>query len=166
LTGLEKRHDGAHALAARLRGCRVVFAVIPPRPLAAALLVANLLSGCSTSDMFSTVNIDPAHYSVYHCDGLVTRLKVLQKREQELSDLMARASEGGGGVLIGNLTYRADYENAVAEEKVLRRSAAEKNCDLNAPAPQPAPTPTAYSAQPTPAGRAGTPIFQNNQNTR
>ena len=91
--------------------------------------------------MLSTVNIDPAHYSVYHCDGMVPRLKALQRREQELSDLMARASEGGGGVLIGNLTYRADYENTVAEEKVLRRAAAEKNCDLNPPPPPAAPTP-------------------------
>jgi hypothetical protein len=107
--------------------------------------------------------IDPAHYSVYHCDGMVPRLKVLQRREQELSDLMARASEGGGGVLIGNLTYRADYENTVAEEKVLRRAAAEKNCDLNPPPPPAAPTPTAYQA--VPPGRAGAPVFQG-QSTR
>ena len=72
-------------------------------------------------------------------------------------------SEGGGGVLIGNLTYRADYENTVAEEKVLRRAAAEKNCDLNPPPPPAAPTPTAYQA--VPPGRAGAPVFQG-QSTR
>jgi hypothetical protein len=166
LTGLEKRHDGARALAARVRGCREAFAVIPVGLLVAVLLVTGLLGGCSTSDTLTTVMIDPAHYSVYHCDGLVKRLKGLQQREQELSDLMARASEGGGGVLIGNLTYRADYENALGEEKVLRRAAAEKKCDLNAPPPQPAPTPTAYTAPSAPAGRAGAPVFQNNQNTR
>jgi hypothetical protein len=164
LTGLEKRHGGADALAARLGGCREAFAVSPVCALVAGLAVAGLLSGCSTSDVLSTVNIDPAHYSVYHCDGMVPRLKALQRREQELSDLMARASEGGGGVLIGNLTYRADYENTVAEEKVLRRAAAEKNCDLNPPPPPAAPTPTAYQA--VPAGRAGAPVFQGNQSTR
>ena len=45
----------------------------------------------------STLIVDPGHYSVYHCDGLVARLKVLLDREQELSNLMERASEGGGG---------------------------------------------------------------------
>jgi hypothetical protein len=44
----------------------------------------------------------------------------IQERQQELSNLMARASEGGGGVLIGTMAYRADYENAIGEEKVLR----------------------------------------------
>ena len=54
---------------------------------------------------------------------------------------MNRASEGGGGALIGNLTYRADYENALGEEKVLRRTAAEKKCELPPPAAPASPTP-------------------------
>ncbi len=129
----------------------------------ACLVAAGLLGGCSTSDTYSTAMIDPAHYSVYHCDGLVTRLKALQTREQDLANLMARASEGGGGgALIGNLTYRADYENALAEEKILRRSAAEKNCDLNAPPPAPvAPTPAAFAAPP--GKHSGTTVLQTNQ---
>jgi hypothetical protein len=48
---------------------------------------------------------------------------------------MARASEGGGGVLIGTMAYRADYEKLTGEEKELRRTAAEKNCALPPPAP-------------------------------
>ncbi len=105
--------------------------------------------------------IDPAHYSVYHCDGLVTRLKGLQARELELSNLMARAGEGAG-VLIGNLTYRADYENAVAEEKVLRRTAADKNCDLDAPPPAPAvPTAAAFTAPP-PGRHGNSAVIQSN----
>ena len=51
---------------------------------------------------------------------------------------MLRASEGSGGALIGNLTYRPDYESAVGEEKVLRRAAAEKKCDLPPPPAPPA----------------------------
>ena len=167
MTGLEKRHGGADALAARLRGCREAFAVSPVCALVAGLAVAGLLSGCSTSDVLSTVNIDPAHYSVYHCDGMVPRLKALQRREQELSDLMARASEGGGGALIGNLTYRADYENALGEERVLRRTAAEKKCDLPPP-PQPVSSaPAAYTATPAaPAAPPAGPVFQSDQGIR
>ena len=129
------------------------------RPLCA---VAGLLAGCSTSDGVHSVMIDPGHYSVYHCDGLQARLKALLAREQELSNLMQRASEGGGGVLVGNLSYRTDYENAVGEEKVLRRTAAEKKCQLPPPAQPAPPSPT---AQPMPAPTAA-PVFQSDQTIR
>jgi hypothetical protein len=56
-------------------------------------------------------------------------IKGFARAGQELANLMNRASEGGGGVLIGNLAYRTDYENVVGEEKVLRRAAAEKNAN-------------------------------------
>ena len=114
-----------------------------------------------------TLLVDPARYSAYHCDGLATRLKALQARQQELSNLMLRASEGSGGALIGNLTYRTDYENALGEEKVLRRTAAEKKCDLPPP-PQPASSmPAAYTAAPaTPAAPNGGPVFQSDQGIR
>jgi hypothetical protein len=130
------------------------------------VLVAALLSGCSTNDTMTTLLIDPAHYSVYHCDGLVARLKALQTREQELSNLMLRASEGSGGALIGNLTYRADYENAIGEEKILRRVAAEKKCDLPPPpAPPVSSAPAAYTAAP-PAAPAAAPVFRSDQGIR
>jgi hypothetical protein len=162
LDGLVNWHDGARALVARCYGRREAAGIVP-----ICLLGAALLSGCSTSDGVSTLMIDPAHYAVYHCDGLQARLKALQAREQELSNLMLRASEGGGGALIGNLTYRADYENAVGEEKLLRRTAAEKKCELPPP-PQPAsPTPAAYTAPPVaPAAPAGAPVFQSDQGIR
>jgi hypothetical protein len=139
------------------------------RPLGAGLLVAGfliagLLAGCS-SDGVTTYIVDPGHYSAYHCDGLANRLKALQAREQELTNLMAKASEGGGGVLIGNMSYRADYENAVGEEKVLRRTAMEKKCDLPPPAVPASSTPAAYVTPPAPPP-AGTPIFQSDQTIR
>ena len=41
---------------------------------------------------------------------------------------MGKASEGGGpGVIIGDLAYRADNELAIGREKLLRRTAGEKN---------------------------------------
>ena len=119
--------------------------------------IALLLAGCSTSGSWM---IDPGHYSVYHCDALPARLEAIQERERELSNLMARASDGGGGVLIGTMTYRVDYEKAIGEEKVLRRTAAEKNCNLPPPAPAAAPTPAAYSP---PAAPAAPPAFQSDQ---
>ena len=47
---------------------------------------------------------------------------------------MDKASEGGGGSVIGALSYRPDYEKQLGDEKVLRRTAAEKKCALEPPA--------------------------------
>jgi hypothetical protein len=106
------------------------------------------LAGCSMSDGVGSFIIDPGRYSAYHCKDLVARLKVLLDQEKDLRNLMDRASEGGGGTVIGALSYRADYEKAVGEEKVLRRTAAEKSCELPAAtSAAPAPTaPTSYES--------------------
>src|SRR5271169_3318681 len=86
-------------------------------------LVAGALVGCSSGGGVGSLMVDPAHYSVYHCDGLAARLKVLLAREQDLYNLMDKASDSGGGVVIANLSYRAEYENTLGEENLLRRTA-------------------------------------------
>ena len=81
-----------------------------------------------------TFFVDPGRYSAFHCKDFAPALAAQTTRERDLRNLMDRASEGGGGAVIGNLSYRADYEKVLAEETELRRAAAEKNCDLGAPA--------------------------------
>lgn len=132
--------------------------------LSAALcvLAAGGLAGCASSGVGSLI-VDPGHYSVYHCDALAKRLNALLTREQDLSNLMDKASESGGGVVIANLSYRVDYESTLGEEKVLRRTAAEKKCDLPPPVTAVAPTPATYSAQP---GAATAPAYQSDQTIR
>jgi hypothetical protein len=112
-------------ISARRRGAAAVNALL-------MMFLAGATAGCSTS--VGTYIIDPGHYSAYHCNQLVDRLKQLQTRERELRNLMERASEGSGGTVIGGMSYRANYEKAVGEEKVLRRTAADKACALEAPA--------------------------------
>ena len=62
-------------------------------------------------------------------------MKTLNAREKELRGLMDRAKEGGGGVVIGTLAYRADYDSVLTQEKLVQREAADKKCEL-APAYQ------------------------------
>lgn len=130
---------------------------------ALCVLAAGGVAGCASSDGVGSLMVDPGHYSVYHCDALAKRLNVLLAREQDLSNLMAKASEGGGGVVIANLSYRADYESAVGEERLLRRTAAEKKCDLPPPVTAAAPTPATYSAPP---GATPAPAYQSDQTIR
>ena len=96
------------------------------------MVLTGAAAGCSTS--LDTYLVDPARYSAYHCKQLADRLKELQTRETDLRNLMDKASEGAGGTVIVGMSYRADYEKNVGEEKVLRRTAADKKCALEGPA--------------------------------
>ncbi len=90
------------------------------------------LTGCG-SDGAGAVFIDPGRYTLYHCDELATRRKALITRETELRGLMERASESAAGSVIGSLAYRSEYDSVIAEQKLLQRNAAEKNCSFALP---------------------------------
>lgn len=93
-------------------------------------LAAVALAGCGMTDGAGSFLVDPGRYSVYHCNDLPARWKVLVAREKELHGLIDKADEGGGGAVIGSLAYRTDYESVLSEEKLLLRAAAEKNCSF------------------------------------
>ena len=86
------------------------------------------LAGCAMSDGPGALLIDPGRYSAYHCNDLAARWKVLVAREKDVSRLMDKADEGAGGAVIGSLAYRTDYDSVLSEEKLLQKTAAEKNC--------------------------------------
>jgi hypothetical protein len=98
-------------------------------PVAAFVLAAATLAGCG-SDGMSSVLVDPARYNGYRCSDLVGQWKTLVAREKELRNLMDKANEGGGGAIIGTLTYRSDYQTVLEQEKVLQRTAAGEKCQL------------------------------------
>lgn len=96
-------------------------------------VVVFALVGCGgASNDPGAFLIDPGRYSVYHCDDLAARRKVLVAREKELSGLMDKADEGTGGAVIGSLAYRTDYDSVLSEERLLQQTAAEKNCGFAA----------------------------------
>lgn len=94
------------------------------------LLAATALSGCGLSDGVGGLLVDPARYSAYHCKELIEESQNLAKREKQLRDLMDKASEGGGGTIIGTLAYRTDYDTVLEQQKLLKRTAAEQKCEL------------------------------------
>lgn len=95
---------------------------------ALAVLLGAGLVGCGLGGGAGSLLIDPGRYSAYHCNDLATRWKVLVAREAELRALIDRANQGGGGAVIGSLAYRPEYDSVLGEEKLLQRTAAEKNC--------------------------------------
>ena len=91
------------------------------------------LTGCGLSDGAGALFVDPGRYTLYHCDDLATRRKALITRENELRGLIERAGESPGGAVVGSLAYRSEYDSVLAEEKLLQRNAAEKNCNFASP---------------------------------
>jgi hypothetical protein len=114
-------------LAARLRSIRINWGGALP---SFAILA---LTGCGLSDGAGALFVDPGRYTLYHCDELAARRKALVARENELRGLIERAAESSGGAVVGSLAYRSDYDAVLAEEKLLQRNAAEKNCSFAAP---------------------------------
>jgi hypothetical protein len=100
------------------------------------IVVGVAVAGCAVGDGPGQFALDPGRYELYHCNNLVKELKDLRERESELRSLMAKASEGGGGTVIGELSYRADYETVLSQEKLLQRTAAEKKCEVAPPPAQ------------------------------
>lgn len=94
------------------------------------LLAVAALSGCGLSDGVSGLLVDPARYSAYHCKDMITESQNLATREKKLRDLMDKASDGGGGTVIGTIAYRGDYETVLEQQKLLKRAAAEQKCEL------------------------------------
>lgn len=98
--------------------------------LAPLLAMTTVLTGCGLSDGPGALFVDPGRYAGFHCKDLIAESQNLAKRERDLRNLMDKASEGGGGSVIGGFAYRSDYEIVLEQQKVLKREVAVKKCEL------------------------------------
>jgi hypothetical protein len=88
------------------------------------------LAGCGLSDGPGALFVDPGRYSAYHCKDLIAESQNLANRERDLRNLMDKASEGGGGSVVGAFAYRSDYESVLEQQKLLKRAVAAQKCEL------------------------------------
>jgi hypothetical protein len=106
------------------------------RSCAASFVAAAVaLGGCSSlrTDGVSSLAVDPSRYEGYHCKDLVSQWNYVVAREKQLRNLIDKASDGGGGTVIAAVAYRSDLDTVLEQQKVLKRTAAEKNCELEHP---------------------------------
>jgi len=95
------------------------------------VVISFILAGCGVgTDGMASLSVDPTRYTGYHCKELVGQWNGLLAREKQLRNLIDKASEGGGGTVIAAVAYRGDYDTVLQQQKVLKRTAAEKNCEL------------------------------------
>jgi hypothetical protein len=121
-----------YAVLAIGRPVRSVRAIGWGARIAACAAVASFtLAGCGVgTDGMASLSVDPARYAGYHCKELVGQWNGLVARQKQLRDLIDKASEGGGGTVIAAVAYRGDYDTVLQQQKVLKRTAAEQNCEL------------------------------------
>jgi hypothetical protein len=93
-------------------------------------IAAIVLSGCGSTNGPGQLLVAPGTYDAYHCKDLVQQWDQLNKRETELQANMSRASQGGGGTVIGAMAYGTDYQTVLTQKKMVQQQAAAKNCEL------------------------------------
>jgi hypothetical protein len=97
---------------------------------AAVLLAALGLAGCAgaSSNFAGNAMVAPGAYNHYDCAQLAQTAVNLRTRQNELEQLMARASKGPGGDFVNTVTYRSDYEYTRGQYNEVMAAAANKNC--------------------------------------
>jgi hypothetical protein len=97
---------------------------------AVAAALATGLAGCgSISEQTAAAAFAaPGKYNMYTCQDIESSMTRLRTRQQELEQLMARASQGVGGELVNTIAYRGEYAQARGELLELGQVKANKQC--------------------------------------
>ena len=88
--------------------------------------LATLPLGCGGRAEFY---VDPAKYQLYNCDQMRRDIKPLIERARELKALYDKAARDDAGVLIGRVSYEADYLTTTGNIRLIEAEARDKNCD-------------------------------------
>ena len=111
-----------------------------------AFLLAGALAACSTTlENMGSLYAAPGKFDLLKCPDLARRSMNASAREQELTSLMDRANQDAAGPMINAFVYSTDLSTVREELALLRKTAAEKNCDnlvTEIPQPKPAAKPT------------------------
>jgi hypothetical protein len=120
------------------------------RQMVWALFLMPAVAGCANNvQMADTLFVQPGKYNFLRCQDIANRQAGFAARERELIGLMERANQSAAGPVINIMVYEADLEQARADQRLLARTAQEKNCSQPAPA--------AAAPAPPPASPAGPP---------
>ena len=115
------------------RGRSLWFGGVRIAPVLTAAALAAVLGACGTvSDQAPTASfVSPGKYNIFTCSDIDTRVLVVRKRQTELEQLMARASQSAGGEIINTLSYRTEYFETRDDLAELKKTAANKQCAVD-----------------------------------
>jgi hypothetical protein len=95
-----------------------------------AFVLAGTVAACSaTLEDAGGIYVAPGKFDLLKCPDLARRSMEASAREKKLISLMDRANQDPAGPVVNALVYSTDLNTARAELALLRKTAAEKNCD-------------------------------------
>lgn len=100
-------------------------------PILGIALAAMALCGCASDEAAGRFLVQPDRYMLYNCEALATAAQTNVVRQRELEALMTKAGVDTGGRLVSSMTYRPEYLQLRGQMEQLRKTAAEKNCNLS-----------------------------------
>jgi hypothetical protein len=93
------------------------------------VVLAAPLTGCGlVGESATNVFVAPGKFDYYNCEQLAPIASGLRNREQELTELMARAAQSRAGEVIGAVAYRTELMQARGQLKQIAEVSERKNC--------------------------------------
>jgi len=89
------------------------------------------LCGCASEETAGRYFAAPGKYILYSCGEMANEARGIQSRQRELEDLMKKAGVDAGGRFVSAQAYQPDYTLLSGRMYQLRKTAAEKSCDLS-----------------------------------
>jgi hypothetical protein len=119
-------------------------------PCLMAGLLAGALAACSsTLETLGDPMIAPGKFDFLKCPDIARRSVLASQHEKEVVSLMDRANQDAVGPMVNTMIYAPDLASVRAELELLRKTAAEKNCDnLVADVPPPNSSPQTQAKKP------------------
>ena len=84
-----------------------------------------------SADTAASAFISPGKYQLYTCTDVQDSATALRARQEELEQLMARASQGSGGEFASSIAYRSEYLQTRGELTALKQAFADKQCAVD-----------------------------------
>jgi hypothetical protein len=103
-----------------------LMALIRTLPIFLTTLAVMVLCGCAS------LLVSPDKYILYSCPELKGEADGIAGRQHELEALMKKAGVDAGGRFVSNQVYAPEYTQLRGQMDQLRKTAAEKNCNLSA----------------------------------
>jgi hypothetical protein len=96
-----------------------------------SVALAAFLAGCGLiGESATNAVVAPGKFEYYNCELLDETGRGLHAREQELTELTARAAQSQAGEIIGAVAYRTELMQARGQLKQIAEVAERKNCTL------------------------------------
>jgi len=86
------------------------------------------LAGCAAAVDGASFFSDPGKYQYHNCEQLASAAKSQIGRQQELKDLINKAEQGAGGIIVSLMAYKSDYVAVEEDLRVIETTARNKNC--------------------------------------